>query len=47
MSHVASTPASTTAPVTVHAKSPFDTIRRAIPGVLAWLVALPLFFQIF
>jgi len=47
MSHVASTPASTTAPVTVHAKSPFDTIRRAIPGVLAWLVALLLFFPIF
>ncbi|MBW8834477.1 MAG: carbohydrate ABC transporter permease [Burkholderia sp.] len=31
----------------MHAKSPFDTIRRAIPGVLAWLVALLLFFPIF
>ncbi|EEA00403.1 binding-protein-dependent transport systems inner membrane component [Burkholderia sp. H160] len=47
MSHVASTPASTTQPIAVPAKSPFDTIRAAIPGVLAWLVALLLFFPIF
>jgi sorbitol/mannitol transport system permease protein len=47
MSHVASTPASSATPLTVHAKSPFDTIRRAIPGVLAWFVALLLFFPIF
>ena len=46
MSHVASTPASTT-PMTVPAKSPFAAIRRGIPGVIAWLVALLLFFPIF
>lgn len=47
MSHVASTPASTTTPMSVPAKSPFATIRRGIPGVIAWLVALLLFFPIF
>jgi sorbitol/mannitol transport system permease protein len=47
MSQVASTPASTTAPMTVPAKSPFAGIRRGIPGVLAWFVALLLFFPIF
>ncbi|MFM0753988.1 carbohydrate ABC transporter permease [Paraburkholderia strydomiana] len=47
MSQVASTPASTTAPMTVPAKSPFAAIRRGIPGVLAWFVALLLFFPIF
>ncbi|CAB3783970.1 Diacetylchitobiose uptake system permease protein DasC [Paraburkholderia ultramafica] len=47
MSHVASTPASTTTPMTVPAKSPFEGIRRSIPGVIAWLVALLLFFPIF
>jgi hypothetical protein len=47
MSHVASTPASTTTPMTVPTKSPFDAIRRGIPGVIAWLVALLLFFPIF
>jgi sorbitol/mannitol transport system permease protein len=47
MSHVASTPASSTTPMTVPAKSPFAAIRRGIPGVLAWFVALLLFFPIF
>ena len=39
MSHVASTPASSTTSIAVPAKSPFDAIRRGIPGVIAWLVA--------
>ncbi|CAE6708257.1 Trehalose transport system permease protein SugB [Paraburkholderia aspalathi] len=47
MSHVASTSASGTAPMTVPAKSPFAAIRRGILGVIAWLVALLLFFPIF
>ena len=47
MSHVASTSASGTAPMTVPAKSPFAAIRRGLPGVIAWLVALLLFFPIF
>ncbi|MBN3806090.1 carbohydrate ABC transporter permease [Paraburkholderia sp. Ac-20336] len=51
MSHAASTPtstsASTTQPVAVPTKSPFETVTRAIPGVIAWLVALLLFFPIF
>ncbi|WP_244146856.1 carbohydrate ABC transporter permease [Paraburkholderia bryophila] len=33
--------------MTVPAKSPFAAIRRTIPGVIAWLVALLLFFPIF
>ena len=33
--------------MTVPAKSPFAAIRRGIPGVIAWLVALLLFFPIF
>ncbi|MFM0194158.1 carbohydrate ABC transporter permease [Paraburkholderia caledonica] len=33
--------------MTVPAKSPFAAIRRGIPGVLAWFVALLLFFPIF
>ncbi|MEW9582122.1 carbohydrate ABC transporter permease [Paraburkholderia sp. DGU8] len=33
--------------MTVPAKSPFDVIRRGLPGVIAWLVALLLFFPIF
>ncbi|WP_253947253.1 carbohydrate ABC transporter permease [Paraburkholderia xenovorans] len=33
--------------MTVPAKSPFAAIRRAIPGVIAWFVALLLFFPIF
>ncbi|MFM0216855.1 MULTISPECIES: carbohydrate ABC transporter permease [Paraburkholderia] len=33
--------------MTVPAKSPFAGIRRGIPGVLAWFVALLLFFPIF
>ncbi|CAB3681317.1 Trehalose transport system permease protein SugB [Paraburkholderia phenoliruptrix] len=47
MSHVASTAASSATLVTVPAKSPFDAVRRAVPGVIAWLVALLLFFPIF
>ncbi|MFM0207459.1 carbohydrate ABC transporter permease [Paraburkholderia sediminicola] len=47
MSHVASTPTSTSTSISVPAKSPFATIRRGIPGVIAWLVALLLFFPIF
>ncbi|WP_258194831.1 carbohydrate ABC transporter permease [Paraburkholderia sp. BL18I3N2] len=33
--------------MTVPAKSPFAAIRRGIPGVIAWFVALLLFFPIF
>ncbi len=47
MSQVASTPVSSSTPMTVPTKSPFAAIRRAIPGVIAWLVALLLFFPIF
>lgn len=47
MSQVASTPVSNSTPMTVPAKSPFAAIRRGIPGVIAWLVALLLFFPIF
>ncbi|PRX25230.1 sorbitol ABC transporter membrane protein /mannitol ABC transporter membrane protein [Paraburkholderia sp. BL18I3N2] len=47
MSHVASTPVSNQTAMTVPAKSPFAAIRRGIPGVIAWFVALLLFFPIF
>ena len=47
MSQVASTPVSNSTAMTVPAKSPFAAIRRGIPGVIAWLVALLLFFPIF
>ncbi|MFL6684510.1 MAG: carbohydrate ABC transporter permease, partial [Paraburkholderia graminis] len=47
MSHVATTAASSSTPMTVPAKSPFDVVRRGLPGVIAWLVALLLFFPIF
>jgi sorbitol/mannitol transport system permease protein len=47
MSQVASTSASSATPMTVPTKSPFEGVRRAIPGVIAWLVALLLFFPIF
>ncbi|NPT33542.1 ABC transporter permease subunit [Paraburkholderia xenovorans] len=47
MSHVASNPVSSSTAMTVPAKSPFAAIRRAIPGVIAWFVALLLFFPIF
>ncbi|MFL9861599.1 carbohydrate ABC transporter permease [Paraburkholderia madseniana] len=33
--------------MTVPAKSPFAAIRRGLPGVIAWFVALLLFFPIF
>ncbi|RDK04554.1 sugar ABC transporter permease [Paraburkholderia lacunae] len=49
MSQVASTPSAATPAVSVivPAKSPFEGIRRSMPGVIAWLVALLLFFPIF
>ena len=41
MSQVAATP------VPSKAASPIATLRRSIPGMLAWLIALLLFFPIF
>jgi sorbitol/mannitol transport system permease protein len=45
MSQVAATPvaSATTAP----AASPFAVVRRSIPGILAWLISIALFFPIF
>lgn len=39
--------AATTSPAKLPAKSPFAIVRRSIPGILAWLIALLLFFPIF
>ncbi|RDJ99998.1 carbohydrate ABC transporter permease [Paraburkholderia lacunae] len=44
MSQLAATPATTTHSSTA---SPFAAVRRSIPGILAWLIALLLFFPIF
>ena len=45
MSQVAATPATTTTQSST--ASPFAVIRRSIPGIFAWLIALLLFFPIF
>ncbi|WMY09607.1 carbohydrate ABC transporter permease [Paraburkholderia phenoliruptrix] len=44
MSQLAASPVPTN---TVKTNSPFAIVRRSIPGVLAWLIALLLFFPIF
>ncbi len=44
MSQVAATPVAT---ATTSTASPFAIVRRSIPGILAWLIALLLFFPIF
>ncbi|MDE1183150.1 carbohydrate ABC transporter permease [Paraburkholderia sp.] len=46
MSHVAATPASSSAPVS-KINSPLAIAKRSIPGILAWIIALLLFFPIF
>ncbi|APR34668.1 carbohydrate ABC transporter permease [Paraburkholderia sp. SOS3] len=45
MSQVAATPV--TSATTAPAASPFAVVRRSIPGVLAWLISIALFFPIF
>ena len=45
MSHVAASPVSTT--TTSSKNAPWAVFKRAIPGVLAWAIALLLFFPIF
>ncbi len=43
MSNIAATPVSSV-PSTA---SPFAVVRRSLPGIIAWLIALLLFFPIF
>ncbi|WP_118179657.1 carbohydrate ABC transporter permease [Paraburkholderia phosphatilytica] len=43
MSQAVSSPAPTTAPT----RSPLESVGRAIPGIVAWIVSLLLFFPIF
>jgi sorbitol/mannitol transport system permease protein len=45
MSHVAASPVSTT--TTSSKNAPWAVFKRAVPGVLAWAIALLLFFPIF
>ncbi|HEY4352704.1 MAG TPA: carbohydrate ABC transporter permease, partial [Paraburkholderia sp.] len=49
MSQVAATPTVTPAAsvTTAPAASPLAVVRRSIPGILAWLISLALFFPIF
>jgi sorbitol/mannitol transport system permease protein len=49
MSQVAATPASTptASATTAPAASPLAVVRRSIPGILAWLISIALFFPIF
>lgn len=50
MSQVAATPGATpvtSATATAPAASPLAVVRRSIPGILAWLISIALFFPIF